>query len=544
MPEVVQNTASPEQLITAEQAREKLDQNFAAISAYNSSDSTEETPVPRVDGSVLDFVSSTEPVPTDILIDYANQMKFMGDAMSKRGDNGLNYWISIAHISRIDAGNLQSLYEAEAADGALHTMLAWQVADKEIGVPFVRPALAVLKKIHEAETVPELTHSHPDDPTLAVLTDALQSGTREIYDFYEADTSHKFKPGSQERRVWMRDAVIMATGIADPEQADAYIYAMSRATMGHYSLNILVDRIRSYGPEKLKAIQDFAGISALASYSDEQLDRMLKLAQADKQEVERLKVHDVNVMLIDMEGDHNGVAAEVAERLDDDAGRTLFFEITRPDQVYGYLKKLHGLGISPSTLIFASHGSAGQFFISERPQLDSQQLTEHITLVIDQELADKQASANPSDKVKGYDISRANGLIRSIQRFMQPSRAIDDADQDLGRKKIISLSCQFDAEAPRGRLGPDGEVIREGKTTLLQRLGEVLVDKLANEHIDIYGADISTNKQTPTPDGFFFNQMIDGVLAPYPASVLHIDGQDVLWQKVDEVQLRKGSSKS
>lgn len=130
-------------------------------------------------------------------------------------------------------------------------------------------------------------------------------------------------------------------------------------------------------------------------------------------------------------------------------------------------------------------------------------------------------------------------LIYAIQHFMQPSRAIDDPDKDLGRKKIISLSCQFDGPAYRASLGADGEKVRGEKTTLLRRLGEVIVRNLYDEHIDIYGATVSTNQQTRTKHGFHYNLNRNGRRQPYPASVLHIDGTDMQWHKLNEVRLRK-----
>ena len=243
------------------------------------------------------------------------------------------------------------------------------------------------------------------------------------------------------------------------------------------------------------------------------------------------------VTMINMDGDHNGISEDVALRLDDDSERNLFFEITKPEQVYQHLKRLHDLGIHPSTLIFASHGSKGQYFISERPALDSDQTTDHVTVVIDQDLVDKLTADIPN--LIGYDVSNANGLIRSVERFMQPSRAIDDPDKDLGRKKIISLSCEFDGEVPKGSLGSDGERVKGEETSLLRRLGEIIVGKLANEHLDIYGAAISTNSQTKTPSGFHYNQIKDDRYAPYPATVLHIDGKETKLEHQEEVQLRK-----
>lgn len=520
--------------------RANLDAVLANIASYEpTADGTSIIPsVSGVDRNIHALVSRSEHVPTDILRDYTTALKFEEDALSQYGNREPNYWSKLEQIGAIDAANLRDLYESGDDTNPLREMLDYQVSRKLDSSSFLVPALDIVKKVHGTETIPELIHSSPDDPTLATLTDALRSGNTSTYDLYSADTRGRLEAGTQARRSWMRDAVRIATSIAEPEQADAYIYSMNRSGMGQYNLDVLVQRINSYGSDKLLAIKEFAGNSALSSYSDRQLDRLYKLSQGDQEEIERLKGHDVIAAFVNMDGDHNGVSLDVMERLDDDGERLIPFEVTHPEQIYGYLKKLHDLGILPSTLIFASHGSEGQYIIAERPPMDSSDdFMMHVTTVIDQELADHISAQE--ENLKGYDVANANGLIRAIQRFMQPSRAIDDPEKDLGRKKVISLSCQFDGTANRASLGPDGEKVRGEKTTLLRRLGEVIVDKLRGEHIDIYGADISTNQQTRTARGFHYNQNRNGRRQPYAASVLHVDDTNMQWHKLNEVQLRK-----
>lgn len=537
MSELNKNVLHQESLLDYTAVREKIEQVFVAIAAYDPSDKMSQ--IPQIDRDVANLVLGDDSVPQDILVGYASAVKTEEDLFAIYGDRAVNYYSKLNTMRTMSANNIRTLYYAEGSENPLREMLAHQVSDKELNAAFLGSAFDILKKLYDAESIPALTHSHPEDATLTALSNALQSGDRKIYDVYRADMPDELKRGSQELRVWMRDVMLMATGMESLDQADAYVYSSSRSSFGAYGLDTMADRIKSYGPEKLKAIQEFANISALSSYSDQQLDRMYKLSQVDSNEVERLTGHDVIVALINMDGDHNGVSSAVAERLDDAAERTLFFEITNPHQVYGYLKKLYDIGILPTTLIFASHGAAGQFAISERPALDSDKTTNHVTVVIDQDLADAQIAKAGDDRLKGYDISNANGLIRSVQRFMQGSRAIDDPEKDLGRKKIVSLSCEFDGDARRASLAADGEVVKGERTTLLRRLGEVLVGKLANERIDIYGADISTNQQTATDKGFHYNQTRDGRWAPYPASVLHVDGKNMQWHRLNEVQLRK-----
>ena len=544
MSELNKNTPNSAPALIYSAAREKIDQVFASIAAYDPSDSA--SPIPQIERhvDVTSLVLGVDLVPDDILLSYASIVKFTEDAFAVFSDTKPNYWKKLEEIGTMMPDNMRTLYNAKDYENPLRAMLTHQLTDGEIGPGLLDSSFDILKTVFEADNIPAAVLHNPDDPTLRALATVLQSGERTVFDLYRSDTHDKLQRGSQELRSWMREAIMIATAINDPNQADAYTYSSSRNIFGVYGLDTIVDRIKTYGPAKLKAIYEFANITALSSYSDEQLDRIYKLSQGDSAEIEYLNKHDVIVCLINMDGDHNGVSAGVAERLDDEAERTLFFEITNPHQVYRHLKKLYDIGISPTTLIFASHGSAGQFYIGERPPLDSDKPTSHITVVIDQDLADFIVEKEGDNRLKGYNISTANGLIRSVQRFMQPSRAIDDPDKDLGRKKIISLSCEFDGDSRRASLGPDGETVNGERTTLLRRLGEVLVSKLKDEHLDIYGAVISTNQQTKTDKGFHYNQMRDGRWAPYPASVLHIDGQDTEWHRLNEVQLRKTTKNS
>lgn len=531
--------ADPRSALEA-QTRANLEVVLAQQAAYDPEASAGIPSISGVDHTIHEIVAGPEALPLDILTKYAGALKFEEDALAQYAHREPNYSNKLEIALKLDAANLRTLYGDEGAANPLRAMLVNQVSRNMGTAAFMYDAVDIVKKIYDAETIPSLLHINPEDPTLLAVRHALRSGQGSIHHLYTADVRHRFEDSPEKRRRWMRDAIRLATDITDPEQADAYVYSTSRSIVGEYSLEAMVARINTYGSAKLQAIKEFAGITSLGSYSDKQLDIIYKLSQGDQAEVERLQKHDVSIGFLNLDGDHNGISHEVAERIDDDAGRTLFFEISKPQQIYTYMKRLSDLGIAPSTLIFASHGSAGQFFISERPAIDSETAKPHVTVIIDQALADHITKTDPS--VSGYqvyDISNANGLIRSIQRFMQPSRAIDDPDKDLGRKKVISLSCQFDGEAGRASLGPNGETVKGKRTTLLRRFGEVIMNKLDDEHIDIYGADISTNKQTKTPKGFHYNQVRDGAYHLYPATVLHIDGQTSHLERQDEVELHR-----
>lgn len=537
MPNIDQNFQGETHAELEARARASLDLLLAKIATRNLVGEDDMRPsIAGVDKRIPDIVGRAEPIAIDILRDYGKALKYEADSMAEYSKEVPNYYDKLRQILKIDDSNLRALYELPGDDNPLRQMLIHQFSHDVGGSAFISDPLSVVKKVYGTSSTPELLGRADEDPVFASITDSLKKGTITIYDLFSAD--YGFGDHHKQRvREWMRNGLMMATEVVDAEQADAYVFALSRSGMGGYSLNSLVERINSYGAQKLEAIREFAGVTSIASYSDAQLERMYKLANGETEEIERLKAHDVIVTLINRDGDHNGVSADVAERLEDDGERTLFFEVSKPQQIHGFLKKLFDLGILPTTLVFASHGSSGQFFISERPGLYSEETINHVTVIADQDFADLVTADD--DTLKGYDVTRANGLIRAIQRFMQPSRSIDDPDQDNGRKKVISLSCEFDGDAYRGTLGPNGEKVRGEQTSLLRRFGDVLAGKLPDDHIDLYGAVISTNQQTKTDRGLHYNQMREGRWAPYPASVLHIDDGSQQWHRLNEIQLRK-----
>lgn len=536
MPNVDQNLQGETHAELEARARTSLDLLMAKIATRNpAGEDTTYPSIAGVDKLIPDIVGRAEPIAIDILRDYSKALKYEADSMAEYSKEIPNYYAKLEQILKMDESNLRALYELPD-DNPLRQMLIHQFSHDVGGSAFISDPLNVVKKVYGTNDIPKLLGRADEDPVFASITDALKKGTITIYDLFSAD--YGFKDHDKQRvREWMRNGLMMATDVRDPDQADAYIFALSRTGMGAYSLDKLVERINSFGAEKLESIRNFSGIVSIASYSDAQLERMYKLSQGEQREVDRLKSHDVIATLINRDGDHNGVSTDIAERLEDDSERTLFFEVSTPQQIHSFLKKLFDLGILPTTLVFASHGSSGQFFIGERPGLDSEETIDHVTVIADQDFADLVTADN--DNLKGYDVTRANGLIRAIQRFMQPSRSIDDPDQDSGRKKVVSLSCEFDGEAYRGTLGSNGEKVRGEQTTLLRRFGGALADKLPGEHIDLYGAVISTNQQTKTDRGLHYNQMRDGRWAPYPASVLHIDDGSQQWHRLNEIQLRK-----
>ena len=502
--------------------------------------------IPFITKETQEYLRSSELVPEDILIDYARFLKRTSEFSE---DQTPAYWIKLDQLLEMDTKNLDVLYRSEVQDNPLHGMLQHELAINNTSS--IRSATDIIKKHYDVTYITQLFEMDAvqQDPNIQALLASLGSGDVKLWVLYGVEArTRAYEPllarGTQENRKAMRAMMAAATGVS-LELADSYTYQASRATMGEYMLDDIADRVRTFGPEKLSAVFEFSGISALSGYSEDQLERMYRLAINDKEEIERLRSHDIIAMFINMEGDHNGVSSEVAARMDDAAERIVFFELSEPQEIYLRMKQLSELGIAPSTLIFAAHGSAGQFHIGKRPALDSDQPVNYITTIYETWFIEDRIAAIREEMGKDsyvFSIDKANGLIRAIERFMSPSRSVDDPDQDSGRKKIISLSCEFAGETPQRIRGDQGEALQGEKTSLLRKLGEVIAAKLPDEHIDIYGADISTNRQTRTDGGFYYNQFDKNTSAgivPHAASVLHVDGQILSASTVDEVKLRK-----
>jgi hypothetical protein len=496
--------------------------------------------VPIASPQVKEFFASEVELEPSLLNDYMRVVQFSSDETAKFGNNPKGYFYNntLRDLCEITPNNLKRLYFSDVENNSYKDMLKTVFTMPKIELGYAVSAVTHLKTVYDSDNILGVINNKDNvDPIVVQAGASVRSGSLSLMTLERADIGHNIQNGTQEAREWYREAIMAATDVEDASQADSYTYALSRGNFGMYLTDGLAKRINEFGPAKLQTILEFSGISSLSSYTDEQLTLMHEVATGNQDEIDRLKQHDVNVVFVNRDGDHNGVSAEVTQRVDDEQQRTLFFEISNPLQIYQNMKKLHELGITPSTMLFAAHGSAGQYIISERPALDESKGVMHVASHHGQDLLDEVTKDDP--KLEGYSLEKANGLIRSIERFMQPSRGIDDPDNDLGRKKIISLSCQFDAEVFRAVIGPDGERMRIAKVSLMRRLGEVLAERLVDQQIDIYGADISTNKQTRTQSGFHYNTMRNGAISPYTASVLHVDGTSLSWHKLNEVKLRK-----
>jgi hypothetical protein len=81
------------------------------------------------------------------------------------------------------------------------------------------------------------------------------------------------------------------------------------------------------------------------------------------------------------------------------------------------------------------------------------------------------------------------GFKRLVDDLMAPSRAVDDATADKGRKKIIFQACYAGSEVKSGDLDEtSGEKIQLSMESVASQLGTDLLKQDTASVVDIYGA--------------------------------------------------------
>lgn len=492
------------------------------------------------DQRTYDLIVSADYIDETVFGNYVDTLKASQDLFSECIKKPVvDYSSNLEKLGNINAGVLKRAYEAP--DSSLQKMIQHELTvnpgdNSGLGAA---EAIKVLKKVHGFERAIDVLSL--DDIGVRVLVKNLVAGKAVIkldrFDRPDLDGRY-LENRDEQKRIWMRDAMTYVTGITD-KLADDYAYPLSRSIFGSYYLDSLAKRVATFGTERIQRLTEFSGIKALSYYSDDQLERMFKLADHDESEITRLQNHDVIVVFIARMADHNGISEAVNAQFEDDAKRTLFFEVQHPTDVYRKLGLLHKMGIQPSSLVFSGHGSDGQFIFGEKPDIGKSEGTIHAVVYSEPGFISKREQAN----LKGYSLPHAVGFMRAVRDYMQPSRGIDDPDGDTGRKKIISTSCLADAMGFRAATIKNEKVIHADRfrTSLLRTLGDAVARSYmgGEQHVDVYGAEISTNNRTSTPLGFFYNALRNGRLARYPASVVHVDNGKAVWTKVDDVNVRR-----
>jgi len=376
---------------------------------------------------------------------------------------------------------------AEPADGIIRSAMIddlSQAIEHTTGV--LSPELNILKAAYGTETATELLGIGGDEYSnklrSLLLNDSAIGGMR----FADKGQS-EWHENQEASRVWMSTAVEAATGMPADEASD-YVFTASRCDYNS-DTNIIsiIKKFDHFGVDRIRELAKTTGIHSLEAYSVEQIERMEEFVHDPTKVAKRLANHDVIAVMVNRAGDHNGVMRDVASDFDDDKKRVLFFEINRMDDIYRRVVALRKAGIQPSTIVLAAHSAPGQFMVSDRREKSAQR--RDFATVAGRKLVamvNSNGDLEPGDF--GYSMHGMKGMARLVETYMQPSRAIDDNDADVGREKIIFQACHAATEVNSDDIDENGEEIQTGMQSVVSQLGNDLIASGVKTSIDIYGA--------------------------------------------------------
>jgi hypothetical protein len=429
-------------------------------------------------------------------------------------------------------------FAAEGLHGPMHATVFNQLASATEERKYVGPELEILRGAYDKERATDLL-GPADDEYIGALKPLLRTENA-LRDMRIADGGYTQNDTLEEiqdkDRRWMTHALSAATGMDETEAADYTFAASKQLTRDKPIVNIL-DKFDRFGVERLQDLAKFSGIHAVESYSVEQLEFMESLVRNPQEAAKRLAGRDVNVVMINRVGEHNGTLANAAETYEDGTGRTLFFEINNIGDIYRRMLRLHELGIKPSGLVLAAHSAAGQFMVSDKR--DPSMKRRDIATIASQsmvKLVNESGVLNPGDF--GYSMHGMKGVSRLVEEFMQPSRGIDDPD--IGRKKILFQACHAATEDNSIDIDKQGNKFVAGMDSVITKLGMELAHHTSS-NVDIYGA----------PGGIQLHKTKRGVRysgMPAKSTIqrqqqyavrIRLENDELIRQEVDEVDFHK-----
>jgi hypothetical protein len=434
---------------------------------------------------------------------------------------------------------------AESNDGILHGALLDDIkATSENGMGVLTTELDVLRHAYDVNSFTELLGINGDEYT-EELRDALLSDAALRWIRYSDEArSDTYEDTQAAAQGWMSEAVVAATGI-DLSEAFDYVFTASRRGKNEDIISI-IHVFDVFGVDRIRKLTQITGIRGLEGYSIQQLERMEELIEQPGEVAERLAAHDVQVVLINRVGDHNGVLHDSAALFDDVAARTLFLEIDSLSDAYRRMSLLHKLGIRPSTLVLAAHSAPGQFMISDAHERDTTTHSRDVITVAGRALV-RAAMESPDRPMgdSGYAIHGMKGsMARLVEAYMQPSSAIDDAAINEGRKKIIFQACNAASEVEVKDVDQQGKKVTLGVESVISQLGSDLLAMGVQSSVDIYGAPggIQTHR---TSRGVHYSGQpgsFDEALIGRPhlsAQRIRLEGGKLAKSEVHDIVLRK-----
>ncbi len=441
---------------------------------------------------------------------------------------------------------MAKMLNAESVDGAIHNAM---LDDLSLTVKeafgSLTPELNVLKEAYGLKSVTQLLGiggDHYSDKLRSLLLQEMPIRWMRHLD-EERTTDPKWHETQEAMRNWMSRAVEAATGMPTDEASD-YVFSASRRGEDGAIIKI-INKFDHFGIGRIRELAKTTGIHGLDAYSVEQLERMEEFIYKPAEVSLRLSVHDVNVILVNRFGDHNGVMTNVAADFDDESGRTLFFEITNIDDIYRRLIKLHKAGILPSTLLLAAHSAPGQFMVTDVREKDKNSQRRDIATVAGRKLVEMVYSGDDHDPGDyGFSMHGMKGLARIVETYMQPSRGIDDDELDAGRKKVIFQACHAASEVQVADLDDNQDKLQIGMESVVSQLGKDLIASGVKSSIDIYGA-AGTIQMHRNEHGVHysgqptsFNNALEG--RPHMnAERIRVENGKLTKQEVEDIVLRK-----
>lgn len=125
-------------------------------------------------------------------------------------------------------------------------------------------------------------------------------------------------------------------------------------------LKNIYESCRCFTPEEITRIHEGAGIVNFGNYSEEQLMRMLRFVDRDKELMDELQNRPVMVCVKDAMGDHNTALSDTPDIFEGSSATTLFFEVsTAVDglaELGRYADAMADAGVTYDTVVFAAHG--------------------------------------------------------------------------------------------------------------------------------------------------------------------------------------------
>lgn len=431
----------------------------------------------------------------------------------------------------------------EPKDGPLHVgLLDWLDLEFESNHPFMKDHLTILQDTYGLSSAKELLGVK--DGFIGKIREKLMSehgvrGMRFIDNKYEYEKT-SWDQYKQESSEWVAGALVALNGVTI-EEAREYSFAASVNPGDDEKIAKLLSIHEQFGPERIRRITAATGIVAPENYTVEQLERMEEFANDPEKFAESLKDHDVSVVMVNRVGDHNGVMRHTAENFDD-GRRVLFFEISKISDIYRNMLKLRDVGIAPSTLIISAHGGEGGITIADRRNPEQKKFYQAV--VAGRALVNF-ANSHPEemDGTIGYSMHGMKGFARLVTEIMQPSRGIDDASEDDGRRKIIFQACHQADEVNVADMNIVGERITLGKDSVISRLAsELAVYAGDNTKVDIYGAENGIQMKA-TSDGVRYTGQPSMDSEVFERTELHavryrVDSGNVTKENIKSIKLR------